>query len=313
MKLDRLEPGISLVNLNPPVPNFEDFIATYVLQAEKVALIDVGPASSLGTLFEGLAELDISPEKVDYVLCTHIHIDHSGGLGGALQRLPQAKAIVHEKGLYHLAHPARLWEGSLRTLQEVAKAYGEPEPVPEERMIAAREGAVIDLGSLQLEILLTPGHAPHHLSFLDRKRGKLFAGEAAGVYFPQTGMSGTATPPPFELKQAIDSLNKLIAARPRDIYYTHFGAAPDALDRLKKMKRLMIAWARIIARRLNDDPQDIIEEIWALDDTGEKIRRQSSGRVQAETFFIQNNVLGYLDYFKREGTGILADLEKEAG
>jgi glyoxylase-like metal-dependent hydrolase (beta-lactamase superfamily II) len=310
MKLYRIEPGLSLVDLNPPIPDFESLLGAYILQAEKTALIDVGPTSSLGDLFAALAELKISPEGVDYILCTHIHIDHSGGAGGAIKRLPKARVVVHEKGLSHLAHPAKLWEGSLRTLKDVAKAYGEPEPVPEDRLIAALEGGVIDLGGVQLEILLTPGHAAHHVSYMDRKRSKLFAGEAAGVHFFKSGMTGTATPPPFDLKQALHSLDKLIAAKPRDIYYPHFGPAPQALERLLKMKRMMIDWARVIARRLNDDPQAILEEIWSLDDTGEKIRRQAAGRLQTETFFIQNNVLGYLDYFKREGTGILAELEK---
>jgi glyoxylase-like metal-dependent hydrolase (beta-lactamase superfamily II) len=313
MNLYRLEPGISLVDLNPPIPNFEGMLGAYILQAEKVALLDVGPTCSLDTLFQALVELQISPERVDYILTTHIHIDHSGGIGGAMRRLPKAKAIVHEKGLYHLAHPAKLWEGSLRTLRQMAAAYGEPEPVPEDRLIAAREGAVIDLGSLQLEILLTPGHAPHHLSYLDRKRGKLFAGEAAGVYFPKTTMTCTASPPPFELKQAIASLNKLIAARPVEIYYPHFGSAPDALTRLSKMKSLMIAWARTIARHPDGRPEELIEELWDLDGTGDIIRRLPSGRLQNESFFINNNILGYLDYFKREGTGMLAELEKEAG
>ncbi len=124
MEVVGIEPGISLIDLTPPIAGLEGFLGTYVIEAGKIALIDVGPTSTLENLFAGLTKLKIKPEDVDYVLCTHIHIDHTGGAGGALKRMPKATCITHEQGRYHLANPGKLWKGSLQTLEKLAQDYG---------------------------------------------------------------------------------------------------------------------------------------------------------------------------------------------
>ena len=200
-KYFRLEPGISLIDVAPPIYGFEGFLGAYVIEADKIALIDIGPTSSLKNLLAGLSELKIQLDNIDYILSSHIHLDHSGGVGGALKRMPNAIGIVHAKGQYHLVNPAKLWQGSLQVLGKLTQDYGEPEPVNENRLIAAYEGMVINLGDIKLEVILTPGHASHHMSFLDRESGKLFVGEAAGVQFPSLKGSRPATPNPFDLRQ----------------------------------------------------------------------------------------------------------------
>jgi glyoxylase-like metal-dependent hydrolase (beta-lactamase superfamily II) len=308
MEVFRLEPGISLIDVAPPISGFEGFLGVYVIQAEKVALIDVGPASSLENLISALAELKINPEDVDYILATHIHLDHTGGIGGAMKRMPNAMGIVHEKGKYHLTNPSKLWENSLKILGKIAQGYGEPEPVSEDRLIEAREGMVIDLGGIRLETLLTPGHASHNLSFIDRQKGKLFHGEAAGVYFPRSGIFRPASPPPFDLRQAFASANKLIATQPREIYYHHFGYSPDAVIQIKKYQEQLIFWSKIVARHPDDDAEKILDEILTLDKTKEQVYRLPPKRLQTELYFMKNNILGFRDYFKREGMGVLGEM-----
>jgi glyoxylase-like metal-dependent hydrolase (beta-lactamase superfamily II) len=308
MTLYKLEPGITLVDLAPPIGDFGEMMGSYIIQSEKTAIIDVGPATSIGNLMKALAELRIRPEDIDYVLTSHIHLDHSGGLGQAMKLMPKAIGIVHEKGLYHLAHPDKLWQASLKTLGQVAQDYGAPEPVPEERLVAAYDGKVIDLGGIQFETLITPGHAPHHISFIDRKRGKLFPGESAGVYFPKFDLARPATPPPFDLKQALVSADKMIAAEPREIYYQHFGYSSDAILRLKKFKEQAVAWARFIAQHLNETGQEMIDKLLTADDTLEKVNQMPKDHRRLERYFVTNNILGYIDYLKREGVEVLKEL-----
>ena len=305
MEVFRLEPGISLIDVAPPIPGFEGMLGTYVIEADKIALIDVGPTSSLGNLFSGLAELKIKPEDVDYILSSHIHLDHSGGVGGAMKRMPKATGIVHAKGQYHLVNPAKLWQGSLQVLGKLTQDYGEPEPVDENRLVAAYEGMVIDLGSLKLEVLLTPGHASHHMSFLDRQTGKLFVGEAAGVHFPSLMGSRPATPNPFDLRQAFASLNKLISANPSDIYFTHFGKSPEAVNSLKQFKKQLLLWGQIIARHLNNQVEweEIFQEIQARDNALAYLLKLPTDRYQRELYFIKNNISGYREYLRKEGAG----------
>jgi len=303
MEVFRLEPGLSLIDLTPPIPGFEGFLGTYVIEAVKIALIDVGPASSVENLLSGLAELRINPADVSYILSTHIHLDHTGGLGSVLPQMPGAACIVHEKGLFHLANPARLWQGSLQTLGKLAQDYCEPQPVAENRMVAAHDGMIIDLGGLRLEVFLTPGHAAHHMSFLDRQGGRLFLGEAAGVSFPSSGGSRPAAPVPFDLRLSVASLDKLIAAAPSRIYYGHFGHAPAAVKRLKQFKRQLLLWGRIIACHIDDqtEVQELLTEIKAQDEALAYLCELPEDRLNRELFFIKNSIAGYREYLKKEG------------
>ncbi len=302
MEIVRIEPGISLIDLEPPIPGFKGFLGTYVIQSDKIALIDVGPTSSINHLLLGLAELKIKYEEVNYILCGHIHLDHSGGVGRAIKMMPKATCVVHEKGKYHLANPAKLWQGSLQTLGKLAQDYGEPEAVDENRLTAAYEGMKIDLGGMKLEVLLTPGHASHHMSFLDRKVGRLFAGEAAGVAFPASGGSRPATPEPFDLRQALTSLDKLIDSNPNQIFYGHFGSAPDAVEHLRQFKRQLLLWGKIIARHLDDQAewQVIFEEIKAEDSAVLDLLKLPEDRLQRELNFIKNNINGLRQYLRKE-------------
>ena len=304
VKVYRPTHDIGLIDVAPPVHGFENFIGVYVLRGEKVALIDVGPSTSRGNLVSGLGQLGISLADICYILVTHIHLDHVGGLGEALQQMPNAKVVVHERGQPHLADPVKLWESTRQTLGELAFKYGPPQPVPEERMIIAKEGMTVDLGDMKIEVLLTPGHASHHLSFLDRQQGRLFVGEAAGVYSQGIDLVRPATPVPFHLGQALASLDKLIKVNPSIAYYAHFGYTTRPLDKLRHYKQRLILWGRIIGNRSGDEAgwQDIYNEIKEKDRALERLKQLAPGQYQRELDFVRNSIMGYIEYFKRYGT-----------
>jgi len=236
-----ITPRLKLINLRPPLAGYDEFFAVYLFQSQKTALIDVGPRVAGPNLFSALAELDVSPEQIDYIVITHIHIDHTGALGTAIKQMPNARIIVHERGIDHLASPAALWEASVKTLGDIAISYGEPEPVPRHRLSAATDGMELDLGEgTVLEIYLTPGHAPHHLSIYDRASRLLIAGEAAGTC--AGGFVRPSTPPPFKLGVALASVDKLIALNPRQMCYGHFGCYDQATGRLQAYRQKLLSW-----------------------------------------------------------------------
>jgi glyoxylase-like metal-dependent hydrolase (beta-lactamase superfamily II) len=312
MKIFNLEPDISLIDLDPPIPGFEGLLGCYVIKSDKIAILDPGPACSLPNLFSALDELKVSPEDIDYVICSHIHLDHSGGIGHTLKSMPKAIGIVHEKGRSHLIDPSRLWQGSLQVLGSLAKAYGEPEAVSPERLVVAKEGMIIDLGDIQLEILNTPGHASHHISFFENKTGRLFAGESAGVNMINLGGLRPATPNPFDLELSIDSIDKMISRKPNQIYYAHFGRAENAVQQLNILKEQLCLWGQVIADHLNDesDWQQIFKSIVNRNPSLEEIFELPEERKESYLNLIKNNILGYRDYLRNNGTQALDNLEK---
>jgi glyoxylase-like metal-dependent hydrolase (beta-lactamase superfamily II) len=188
-----------------------------------------------------LAELNTGPDEIDYIILTHIHIDHAGGVGTAIREMPKAKVLAHSQALRHLVDPTKLWEASLKTLGDLALQYGRIEPVPEDRVAVATDLMSIDLGrGLVLEMHLTPGHASHHLSLFDRKNGILIAGEAAGVCV--NGAIRMVTPPPFKLEETLSSVDRLISLEPKTLCYGHFGCYGNAVERLRLARSKLLTW-----------------------------------------------------------------------
>jgi len=247
------------VDLQPPIPGYEKFIGACLFVGEKKAVVDPGPKSAIPNLLSALVQLNITPEEIDYVILTHIHIDHAGGAGTALRDMPKAKVLAHSLALRHLVDPAKLWEASLKTLGDLALQYGRVEPVPEDRTAAATDLMNIDLGhGLVLEVHLTPGHAAHHLSLFDRKNGVLIAGEAAGVCV--NGAVRMATPPPFRLDETLSSIDRLISLEPKTLCYGHFGCYGNAVDRLWLARSKLLAWYEIAisAAREGKTPEETL-------------------------------------------------------
>lgn len=229
------------VPLPVPVDGFEDFISAWVHTTDPVCVIDPGPAVGGSTLLAALDELGVS--RLDYILLTHIHIDHAGGVRALSDAFPEAPVVCHPKGIAHVADPERLWQGSLKTLGSIARAYGPIEPVPRERLCAADR-----LRSESLAAVPTPGHAAHHFSYL-LNNGMLFAGEAGGNCLPLVDGGcylRPATPPRFFLETHLQSLDRLIALNPERICYGHVGMQTGARRLLEAYRDQLLRWERLI-------------------------------------------------------------------
>lgn len=259
MEVYAITPNLRLLNLQPPIPGYRKFIGAYLFCGEKSAIIDTGPTAAAPNLLSALSQVCMNPKAIDYILLTHIHIDHAGGVGTVIKELSNARVLAHSRARPHLIDPTKLWQGSLKTLGDLAVKYGPIEPVPEDRIVVATDQMTLDLGrGLLLEIHLTPGHAAHHLSVFDRANGVLVAGETAGVCID--GAVRPATPPPFKLEESLSSIDKLIALEPRKLCYGHFGCYDNGLERLKLYREELLAWYDTVssAARAGKNPEETL-------------------------------------------------------
>jgi len=264
---------------------------------EKNALVDIGPKASIPYLFLALDKAGINLDSIDYLIFTHIHIDHSGGAGTAIKRMPKAKVIAHSRARPHLIDPQKLWKASLEALKEMAVAYGEIEPVPEDRIIVAEDLMKLDLGQgIMLEIYLTPGHASHHLSLFDRANGLLLAGETAGVCID--GEIRPASPPPFKLEETLSSIDRLIALKPQKLCYAHFGCYDDAVARLKAIRRKILEWHEIInsAAREGKDQEGILLLLRENDRSLDYLDKLNEDEYNREHILLINDINGLSNF-----------------
>jgi len=244
MHVTKIDEHIHLIDLE--LAGIENSIASYVLKGKNTAIVETGPASTTQNLLSSLRELNVKPEEVAYVAVSHIHLDHGGAAGTLLKHLPKANLIVHRRGAPHAANPEKLWTQAREALGSIAEMYGKPEPVPEERIIAATDGMVFDVGNdVKLKVVETLGHASHHLSYYETLSQGIFTGDAAGIYLNEFDVIVPTTPSPFRLDIALASLEKLINLKPRFLCYSHFGKAQDAIEKLQAYVKQLKLWAEI--------------------------------------------------------------------
>lgn len=286
-------PNIRLLHLQPPIPGYNKFIGPYLISGEKNAVVDTGPAAAIPSLLSSLTKIGMNPADIDYIVFTHIHIDHAGGAGGVARALPNARVLAHIRAHEHLINPIALWEASLKVLGDYAIKSGPIEPVSEDRLMDATDQMKLDLGhELTLEIYLTPGHAVHHLSLFDRANGILLAGEAAGVCI--NGAIRMATPPPFKLEVTLSSIDKLIALEPRKLCYSHFGCYDNGLERLKLYRRKLVEWYEIInsAASGGKNPDKILKVLREKDKDLDYLDKLDSDVYSRELSLLVNSIRG---------------------
>lgn len=281
----------------------------FLIRGERTALVESGPESSLPHVLAGLERLGVG--SLDWLIVTHIHLDHAGAAGALAQRFPDARVAVHEVGAPHLVDPSKLWSSAARIYGDrMDELWGGITPIAQERIRALRDGDEIDLGGRRLTAIDTPGHARHHHSYLDEATGTIFTGDAAGVRLPDIGVTRPATPPPeFHLEDAVASIRRLQDLAPERLCLTHFGPTDEGTSPLSPSNaceasiEALERWAEWIsaARRKSRDIDEVAAVVHAR--TVEHLRGRLPDQALAkmeQTTSDRMNTWGYMRYFDKQ-------------
>jgi glyoxylase-like metal-dependent hydrolase (beta-lactamase superfamily II) len=228
--------------------------AAHIVQhGGRAAFVDVGTNDSVPYLLAALDALGIERAAVDYLLLTHVHLDHAGGAGLLMQELPNATAVLHPRGAPHLIAPAKLIEGARAVYgkERFQRLYGKLVPIRAERVRTTQDGDSVSLAGRELEILHTPGHALHHQVFVDRAHACMFTGDTFGLSYRELDsprgafIIPTTTPTQFDPEQMIASIDRLLAYSPAAMYLMHFSRVTDVPRLAESLKTQIPELTRI--------------------------------------------------------------------
>lgn len=206
-----------------------------VIESGRAALVETGCNASMPRVLSALSKLGIARSAIDYVIPTHVHLDHAGGAGAMMREFPEARLVVHPRGARHMADPSKLIAGTIGVYGEEAtyRLYGEILPINSDRIIEAEDGLCVSLGGRQLLCLDVPGHAKHHIAIVDEGSGQIFTGDTFGVSYAELNgpdrqfVFPTTTPVQLEPDALHASMDRIMAYQPTVVYPTHFGQLGD--------------------------------------------------------------------------------------
>jgi glyoxylase-like metal-dependent hydrolase (beta-lactamase superfamily II) len=205
-------------------------VACYLIKGERSVLVDAGYPSSAGSVLSELQVLIGRGSQVDYLVPTHVHLDHAGAIGGLSEAMPKARILVNEHGVKHLIDPSKVVATAAGLFGEKAMTvYGTPRPLPKERLEAVGELYELDLGAgKRVKLFYTPGHAWHHMSVLLENERLLITGDAVGLRYPEFSFPIPATPPPgFDKDQYLKTLTGFMDMDHVGLLLPHFGSVRE--------------------------------------------------------------------------------------
>lgn len=284
---------------------------TYVINEQELTIVETGPSPSVKHVKDGLQTLGFSLDQVKYIIVTHIHLDHAGGVGLLLQDCPNAQVIVHARGARHLADPARLIAGAKAVYGDKFSELFDPIlPVPEDRLLIKGEGDTLKIGSAcTLEFLDTPGHAKHHFSIYDPVSNGLFTGDTVGVRYSQLIRDGvqlylpSTSPNQFDPEAMQHAIDRMLAMKLDAIYYGHYGMTAEPEQALRQVSEWLTVFMEeaqtvvaeeggpeLLAERLLKRVKNYLKEQGVADDHKEMVIIKLDMEVSA---------MGIVDYFSK--------------
>jgi glyoxylase-like metal-dependent hydrolase (beta-lactamase superfamily II) len=269
MSIDYIDSRISLVDLMDL--SIKERTGSYIIHEESLTIIETSASPSIPHLKKGLSKLNINLEDIQYIILTHIHLDHAGGAGLLLEECPEATVIVHPKGYRHMKDPSRLIAGAQMVYGKDFNALFDPiKPIPEDRMIVKNHGEILQLSeTCTLTFYDTPGHANHHLSIYDSVSDGMFTGDTCGIqyradtarfYLPSTSPNQFN---PDSMREAINFFRKKKLNR---IYFGHYGMTGEVEHALSEVEK----WLDIFM----DKATDIFDACAAMDENVESLTKE---------------------------------------
>ncbi len=259
-KLTDFADGITAIDTDYVRPGLD--ASHLIVDNGRAAFVDTGTTLSVPNLLAALEARGVGRDQVDWVLTTHVHLDHAGGAGELMRHLPNALCVTHPRGARHLVDPAKLVAASIVVYGErrYHELYGEIVPVAEDRMLLPADGERIMLGRRPLELIHTPGHALHHYCIVDLENRRIFPGDNFGISYREFDVDGrefvmpTTTPVHFDPEALKASVDRLLAYAPHAMYLTHYSEVRDVLRLAGDLKRGVDAFVTL-GRELAAVPQ----------------------------------------------------------
>ncbi len=236
-------------------------------QNNHAAFIDTGTNFTTPLLLELLKIKNIPVDNVDFIIPTHVHLDHAGGAGSLMQQCPNAQLIIHPRGARHMIDPSRLQASasSVYGEAEFKKQYGNLVPIDQQRVTEANDGLRLNFQNRLLEFIDTSGHAKHHVCIIDKTSNGMFTGDTFGVAYPELTVNGQpfifppSSPVDFDPADWLESIDKLMNTQCDRAYLTHF-CMVDNLNPLAESLRQRIKIFADLALQTTSD-KDVGDKI----------------------------------------------------
>ena len=234
-----------------------------IIEGGRAAFVDTGTNDSVPLLIDALRQQGLDVADVDFVFLTHVHLDHAGGAGLLMQALPNARCVIHPRGVRHMVDPAKLIAGTAAVygVERTHDLYGVIQPIDESRVVVPNDEQWIELNGRKLQVLFTEGHARHHYCLLDPASRGVFTGDSFGVSYRELDTAAgefifpTSTPASFDPAEAHKSVDRIMACNPERLYLTHYSLVTDLARLAADMQAGIDAYVEIaLAQRDNDDP-----------------------------------------------------------
>jgi glyoxylase-like metal-dependent hydrolase (beta-lactamase superfamily II) len=279
MRVEDIAANTTLIDVEY-LGNSEIIAACLLEGGGNVGIIDPGPGSTVGTLRNKLNQLGVGVKGLDSILLTHIHLDHAGATGTLVRENPRIRVYVHERGAPKMIDPTKLLDSARRLYgDQMDRLWGEFLPVPAENVCALAGSERLSLGGRQLEVVYTPGHASHHVSYFDTATGLAFVGDTAGIRIANGQTILPITPPPdIDLEAFAQSWQKIRERQPERIFLTHFGPAGRVHEHLEELRDRLEEWSVAVRESLKDGESDAERAAQFTQQVTAKLKQQLSER-----------------------------------
>jgi glyoxylase-like metal-dependent hydrolase (beta-lactamase superfamily II) len=317
-RITRHPDGISAVDAEYVHPGHA---AVHIIRHKgRGAFVDTGTNYSVPYLLAALEELDVARDAVDYVFLTHVHMDHAGGAGLLMRQLPNARLLVHPRGLPHMTDPSVVVAASQAVYgeEQFSRLYGDVLPVPPERIVSVPDGFRCELAGRELELIHTPGHALHHYAIVDRAHACIFSGDTFGISYRELDtpqgpfILPTTSPSQFDPDQLISSIDRLMSYAPESMYLMHYSRVTGTPRLAETLKSQIREFVRIVQHcEASPDAHNAIRaamlELWL------KLLQQQGSTMAADDVAklletdLELNSQGLLIWFARQRRSNLSD------
>lgn len=221
----------TFITIDTEYADLKQVASAYLIEEEGHGIVvETNTTHAIPKILSVMDNQNVSPSNLDYIIVTHVHLDHAGGAWALLESCPNAVLLAHPKTAKHLIDPSLLIKSATAVYgkENFQKLYGEIKPIPKERVRVMEDGEFLDWKGHSFEFIYTKGHANHHFCIYDKKLNGVFTGDSFGISYPhlENGKSfifPTTTPTDFDAKEAIHSIDLILGTGASVCYLTHFG------------------------------------------------------------------------------------------